>query len=153
MLTMIIQFDGVLNGTEQLLASDMNSDPSDQQLGIVEFQKQGLLGRIDPDLVFAGDERHEGYRLDMVQIQQQNLPVTGGLLRIVSADGFELFQVLDLLDANNLTTIQQDYFIPPGYQVELVSDAPTGGFIIRLGLVPLLSPVDWKTINEGGGPD
>lgn len=144
MLTMIIKFDGVLNGTEPLLESDMNSDPADQMLGIVEFQKVGTLGRVDPDLVFAGGERHEGFRLDLVHVVQQNPGVSQvSGVRVTSSDGSQLFDVADLTTGTNVVEVQQNKFVPPGYVVELISDAPSGAFVIRLGLVPLLSPVDW----------
>jgi hypothetical protein len=148
MLIMLIKFDGVLNGTEPLLESDLETDPAGQMLGINTYLKEGTLGRIDPDLAFAGQERHEGYRLDLVHVQQQNQPASG-LVEVATPDGEVLFFATDLSAGVNVHTEQQAVFVPPGYVVQITSDAPSGGNIIRLGLTPLVGVVDWQNCCPG----
>ena len=144
MLTMIIKFDGVLNGTEPLLESDLFTDPAQQQLGENLYTKTGLLGRIDPDLMFAGDRSGQGYRLDLVHVQQQNTPANGSV-SVTTVDGLSLgAPVADLSLGSNVSTLQQGVVVPPGYLVEIISDAPSGGNIIYLGFTPLQSPADWR---------
>ena len=77
-------------------------------------------------------------------MQQQNVPANGSV-RVTTADGLQLgSDVADLSLGSNVNTTQQGIVVPPGYLVEIISDAPSGGNIIYLGFTPLQSPVDWR---------